>query len=434
MNALMVKRHLQTPSFFRLLTDKTFGIFLFGSFLSSMGFWIQSVGQGWQVLQMTNSALLLGLVVFAATAPNILFSLFGGVIVDRMNRRWLITVVQIVYMVTALLLGVLTTLHLITVWQIIALALLNGIFSCIGFPAWQAFIGDLVPAEDLKQGIALNSVQFNLSRVIGPAVGGISIGLVGIAGAYYLNALSYVFVIVPLLVMKFGVQSSRTSGKQRVLKDLSEGLRYTVQHKVLRMILLLQLVIAFLVYPFAALLPLFARDVFHTNAIGLGELNSAVGMGALVGSLLVVMLTRRMANGSRMLVWTCAIGGLACVAFSMMHNIQVACSVLVLVGVCMVMSSTIANTAVQTLVPEEMRGRVLSILALIIFGLAPFGNLASGWVSGIIGAQRTLAIGGVLCFVLALVIFVSQVKFTPGVPGDEDPLSQVGTSSVVSIK
>ncbi|HEX4206913.1 MAG TPA: MFS transporter [Ktedonobacteraceae bacterium] len=405
------RSQVQARSSFHLLSNKTFSVFILGSFLSSMGFWIQSIGQSWQVLQMTNSALLLGLVAFAATAPNIVFSLFGGVIVDRFNRQRLVIVVQIVYMLTALYLGIATTLHIVTVWQIICMALINGVCSCVGFPGWQAFIGDLVPAEDLKQGIALNSVQFNLSRVIGPAVGGLSIALVGIAGSYYLNMLSYVFVVIPLFFMHPVQHNSESSREKSLWQGMNEGLTYTFHSAKLMLLLFLQLLIAFLVFPYITLLPIFARDVFHIGAGGLGVLNSAAGIGALVGSVLVVFASRRMSNGVRMLLWACVIGGLACAAFAMTPNLQMASFWLIVVGSCTVMSSTIANAAVQTLVPEEMRGRVLSILALILFGLAPFGNLTAGWIAGTFGSQMTLAIGGILCVALSLLTFVLQLKF-----------------------
>src|SRR5205823_6793691 len=169
--------------------------------------------------------LLLGLVTFAATLPNIVLSLFGGVIADRFDRRHLLIGTQTIFMTTATLLGILTTLHIIAVWQIILMALINGTFNSAGQPTWQAFIGDLVRREQLKQGIALNSVQFNLSRVIGPALGGISIGVFGIAGSYYLNALSYLAVILPLILMH--PDQKQLAGKQQsVWRSLREGLSY----------------------------------------------------------------------------------------------------------------------------------------------------------------------------------------------------------------
>lgn len=182
---LVQTRAFAFPSSLRPLAEKNFALLWVGAFLSNAGFWIQSIGQGWQVLQLTNSALLLGLVTFIATLPNLLLSPIGGVIADRFNRRHLLLFTQCFYMLISLLMGILTTLHIITVWQIILLALLNGVFSSVGFPAWQTFVGDLLPPSQLRQGIALNSTQFNLSRVIGPAIGGLSVGIFGIAGSYY---------------------------------------------------------------------------------------------------------------------------------------------------------------------------------------------------------------------------------------------------------
>src|SRR5205823_1792756 len=220
-----VRHQITFPVSLHPLREKSFGFFWLGSFLSSIGFWVQSVGQSWQVLQLTNSTFLLGLVGFAAMLPNIVLSLFGGVIADRVNRRPLLIGTQIIFMSTAALLGIFTTLHRITVWQIILMALINGTFNTAGFPAWQAFIGDLLEPEQLKQGIALNSMQFNLSRIIGPALGGISIGIFGIAGSYYLNAISYLAVIIPLLLIH-PARKLRLSHQQGIWQDLREGLNY----------------------------------------------------------------------------------------------------------------------------------------------------------------------------------------------------------------
>src|SRR5438552_8080942 len=231
-----VRRQLTLPVSLQPLGDKNFGLFWFGSLLSSIGFWVQSVGQSWQVLQLTNSALLLGLVGFAALLPNIILSLFGGVIADRVNHRYLLIGTQIIFLSTATLLGVLTTLHSITVWQIILLALVNGTFNTVGIPAWQAFIGDLLELEQLKQGIALNSMQFNLSRVIGPALGGFSIGVFGIAGSYYVNAISYIAVIIPLILIH-PRHRERISRQQGMWQDFREGLSFARKRPSLRVIL-----------------------------------------------------------------------------------------------------------------------------------------------------------------------------------------------------
>jgi MFS family permease len=371
-----------------------------------MGFWIQNVGQGWQVLQLTNSALLLGLVAFAATLPNIIFSLVGGVVADRLDRRRLLIWTQVVYMLTALLLGIFTTFKIINVWHILAVALINGVVSTVGLPAWQTFVGDLVPPDQLKQGIALNSTQFNLSRVIGPAVGGLSVGLLGIAGSYYLNALSYVAVIIPLIFIRPQLHAQQAEQKQQegFWQGLRVGLNHARQRPVLQILLVLQLVTGFLVFPYLTLLPIFADSIFRVGATGLGLLNSAAGIGALGGSLLLVMLSQRIQDGARFLLIVSALAGVACLAFALVSNIILALPLLALLGATSVLSTTMTNTAVQTMVPESVRARVLSLWILIAFGLAPFGNLCAGWVAQSAGAAWTLGVGGAACMLGTIVI------------------------------
>src|SRR5947199_651999 len=398
-----VRRLIVFPVSLHPLKDKNFAPFLFGSFLSSIGFWVQSVGQSWQVLQLTNSAFLLGLVVFAAMVPNIVLSLFGGVIADRVNRRPLLIGTQSIFLCTAALLGILTTLHIITVWQIILMALINGTFNTVGIPAWQAFIGDLLELEQLKQGIALNSMQFSLSRVIGPSLGGFSIDVFGCAHSFYLNAISYVAVIISLILIH-PRHRERTSRQQGMWQDLREGLSFARKRSSLRMILLLQFIIAFLVFPYIVLLPIFARDIFHIGAPGLGVLNSASGIGALSGAILLVVLSQHLKRGKSLLVLLCVLGGFASLAFAVVNVLNVAILLLIALGACTVMSMTSTNTALQLLTPEHMRGRILSLWVMTALGLAPFGNLLAGWVAQSIGAPSTLAIGGVLCACGALFI------------------------------
>jgi MFS family permease len=308
---------------------------------------------------------------------------------------------------TATLLGILTTLHIIAVWQIILMALINGTFNSAGQPAWQAFIGDLVRREQLKQGIALNSVQFNLSRFIGPALGGISIGVFGIAVSYYLNALSYLAVIIPLFLMH--PDQKQLAGKQQsVWRSLREGLSYVRRRSTLQIILLLHFTIAFLVFPYVTLLPVFARDIFHIGAPGLGILNAASGMGALTGAILLMLLSQGLEQGRPFLIALCVLGGLAAIAFALSNILDVSLLILIVLGSCTVMSGTVTNATLQILTPEEMRGRVLSIWVMVAFGLGPFGNLLAGWVAQSFGARLTLAIGGSLCAVVALLIALSQ--------------------------
>ncbi|MBO0790362.1 MAG: MFS transporter [Ktedonobacteraceae bacterium] len=403
-----VKRSLTIPSSLRPLTHKNFGFFWLGAFLSSVGFWIQSVGQGWQVLKLTNSPLLLGLVSFASLAPNMILSLFGGVMVDRLNRRTVLLVTQMVYMSTALVLGILTSLGMIAVWHILVVAVMNGICSSVGFPAWQTFIGDLLPEKELKQGIALNSTQFNLSRVVGPALGGLCVGLLGIAGSYYLNGISFVAVIIPLLLMHS--EKSRTRVEQQsVWQGLCEGLKYATHNSLILLLLVLLFFFTSLVFPYLTLLPVFADNVFHIGAQGLGALNSAAGVGALTGSLLSVFLSQYIRNGQRMLTLLCVVGGTACVCFAFSGLVPVAMLFLFLLGGSTVMAMIVTNTTIQTHVPAEMRGRVVSLWVLVSSGIAPLGNLVAGWVAQEIGAPLTLTIGGTACVLLVLAVICVQI-------------------------
>ena len=431
-SSIVKSPRIMLPSSLEPLKDKNFALFWFGAFLSSIGFWIQTVGQGWQVLQMTNSALLLGLVVFAATLPNIVLSLFGGVIADRFNRRWLLVITQTVYMTTAALLGILTTLHIITVWQIIVLALVNGIFSSVGFPAWQTFIGELVQPGQLKQGIALNSMQFNLSRVVGPAIGGLSVGIFGIAGSYYLNALSFIAVLFPLFILHT-VARQRLSEQKSMWRGLGTGLRYVRQRPELQMTLLLQFLIAFLVFPYVTLLPIFAGDIFRIGATGLGILNASAGIGAMIGAILVVLLTRRIEHSVRVLMLLCVVGGGTCIAFALSGSIGASLLLLLVLGTCTVMSMTLTNTAVQSMTPPDMRGRVLSIWVMLTFGLAPLGNLVAGWVAQSLGAPVTLAIGGSLCAVGGLVVALIHLQKMAHVKHSEH-VEHIGESPFVQAK
>lgn len=361
------------------------------------------------MLQLTQSALLLGLVTLAATVPNLVFSLFGGVLVDRWDRRTMLFCTQSIYMTTALSLGILTTLHMIAVWEILAAALINGIVSALGLPAWQTFVTDLVPAKELKQGVALDFMQFNLSRAIGPALGGILVGIVGIAGSYYLNSVSYIAVLLSLLFVRADHKQLKAKG-QSVWRGLREGVAYVRKHRALQLALLLQFLLAFLVFPFSTLLPIFAGNIFRIGAQGLGFLNAVTGAGALAGALLFLLMSTRLRRTLRLMIILCVIGGSACVAFAFAYNVLIALPALLVLGVCSVLPLVVTNTAIQSMTPEHMRGRILSFRILITFGLAPFGNLLIGWVAQNIGAQMTLGLSGALCLVVTAVVAVVHVR------------------------
>jgi MFS family permease len=385
------------------LSHKEFGIFWLGSLLSSLGFWIQFVGQGWQVLQLTNSALLLACVTFATTVPKMVRVLLGDIFIECFNRQKLLAWMQIVYICTSLSLGVLTTLHMIAVWQIMLVACMNGACSSVGWPAWQGFIMDLVPEPEERRGIALNSMQFNIARAIGPALGGFSISLIGIAGSYYVNALSYIAVLVPLLCLHPVLRNRVVRPQRRVWHEIQSGFQYIWRHTPLLFVLLLQLFVTLLAFPYLMLLPVFARDIFRIGLAGLGLFNAAVGIGALTGSAVIVLLCRRLERPARVLYWACGCAGLICLCFALTRNVSLATFLLILLGACTVLANTLANAAIHVMVPGRSRAQVLRIWMLILFGIAPIGNILLGWVTQVLGAQRTVFNAGATCL---LVVFV----------------------------
>jgi MFS family permease len=400
---------LHVPHALQPLTEKYFGIFWAGALISSMGYWIQNVAQGWQVLQLTHSALLLGLVSFIGTIPNLFLLLFGGVIVDRFNRRFLVITAEGTYMLLAFFQGLLTTLHIITVWHIILMAFIAGIFNAVGFPAWQAFISDLLQEHELKQGLTLNSMQWNISRVIGPVIGALSVGIFGIAGSYYLNALSYAAVVVPLFFMHPPSKEHLQAGAQKTWQNVKNGLAYVRERPLIQILMGLQLAMNFLLLPYLTLLPIFAGNVFHTGSTGLGIMNAAAGIGALLGTLLLLAVMARLKHITRAMLWFCVPGGIAGLLLEWTHQQTFALPLLIALGASTVMASIAINTYIQATTPEYIRGRVISILALIIFGIAPFGTLLAGSVAQVVGAPLTMAGGGLLALLVSLtLVYIGQ--------------------------
>ena len=410
---MTIEQH-RTRSFFRLpdtlqpLTDKYFGIFWVGSFLSSLGFWIQNVAQGWQVLQLTNSAFLLSLVSFIGAIPNLFLLLFGGVLADRIDRRLLVILTESLFLGIALLQGVLTSLHLITVWYILIIACVNGIFSALAYPAWQAFISNLMPRGQVKHGFMLNFMQWNLARVIGPALGGLSVGIFGIAGSYYLNALSYAAVVIPLLIMRPPVQEQAKALSQNMWKELKAGFLSLKERPFLQFYMGLQLTISFLMLPYITLLPVFARDVFHSGPAGLGILNAADGIGALLGTLVMFGAMVRLQPTTRVRLCCYSLGALACCLLGWAPTQTIAMIALFILNVSMMIIGIIHNNFIQSTIPEEIRGRITSILGLIPLGIAPLGNLLMGAIAQSHGAPFSVTLGGLLCGLITLSLVLLQ--------------------------
>lgn len=389
---------------FRALRNRNYRLFWTGSFLSNIGTWMQSVAQGWLVLQLSNSPFWLGFVGFAGSLPVLVFSLVGGVVADLFDRRKLLLMTQTALMLLAVGLGVLTELHRVTVGQIAIIALLSGMMTALTLPTYQAIVRDLVGPEELLNAIALNSIQFNLSRVIGPTLAGFAVGAIGVAGCFYLNAVSFLALIFAL----HRIQLPQTEGPTRansLWEGFLEGVAYVrAQGRVFRLLTIIAAISLFGL-PYIMLLPLFARDILRCGATGLGYLMAASGLGAVLGALVLARLGDFRSKG-RLAVLGGIVFGLSTFGFALSRTFVLSLLFLFVDGWAMVSSVAVINTLLQTHVPGHMRGRVMSMYTLSFMGLLPVGNLMMGAFAEWIGAPWALATGGLViaAFVAGLAV------------------------------
>ncbi len=389
---------------FRALRHRNYRLFFYGQLVSLIGTWMQQTAMSWLVYQITGSKLLLGVVAAVGSAPMMFFSLWGGAIADRYPKRAIIICTQIAQMLPALILAALAWAGLATPGIIIATAMVSGIAMAFDMPARQAFTLDMTSREDLLNAISLNSSIFNGARVIGPALAGIVIGHLGTPVCFLLNGLSYVAVIVGLLMMRLPPHVPMAQ-EAAARAGAWSGLSYVLRHRRVRTILGLLGTVGIFGWSYAVLLPAFARDVFGLGADGYGVLMSASGVGALAGALTVagaghVFPPRNVALGG---VW---IFSGALLAFSFTRNYHAALAFMTLAGFGMLLFFSTSNTVLQTIVPDEMRGRVLGVWGLVFGAMIPIGSLEAGWLANWLGAPFALAFGAIICAIAGLVTLI----------------------------
>jgi len=384
---------------FAALRHRNFRLFITGQFLSLCGTWMQTIAQGWLVLQLTNSPFWVGVVGTMGSLPILVFTLYGGVLADRVNRRHGIILLQSLMLLEALTLGTLTAMHRITLPWIIVLATLLGSFTAFEVPLRQAFVIEMVGREDLMNAIAFNSLAFNGSRIVGPAIAGVLIATVGLASCFYANGFSYLAVLAGLLLIRVPPAKAPIRSAA-ALRDLREGVRYAMGHQRPRSLLLLTATLSIFGFSFLTMLPVFARDVVHSQAAGYGGLMSGLGVGAAAGGL-AIAASRRVDPGLRLVRWAGIIFGCSLMALALVDHYASAFILLAVAGCAMILNNVMTNTDLQTSAPDELRGRVMGFYSLMVLGMAPFGSFQAGWVSERIGVQGSLAIGGVACLVAA---------------------------------
>ena len=388
------------PSFGRALRHRNYRLFFTGQGISLVGTWLTKVATAWLVYRLTGSAWLLGVVAFAGQIPTFLLSPLAGVLVDRWNRRRVLLVAQSLAMVQSALLAALALGGIIRVWEVIALNVLQGLVDAFDMPVRQSMVVQMVEDRaDLPNAIALNSSMVNAARLLGPAIAGVLIAAVGEGWCFFIDALSYGAVLLSVLLMRLDLRP-RPPKSTRVLHEMAEGFRYASGFAPIRSLLLLLAVSGLAGRPFAVLLPVIAREVMNGGAGTLGMLQATAGVGALAGALYLASRTSVLGLG-RVVVGSAALFGLGLVAFSRVHVLWLAMPLLLLAGTGMMLQTAASNTIIQTVVDEDKRGRVASILAMSLFGTVPIGSLIAGALATRIGAENTIMAGGVICVVAA---------------------------------
>ena len=421
---------MNLPESLRSLRHRNYRIFFAGQLISLTGTWMQSVAQAWLAYRLTHSAALLGIVGFAGQIPTLLFSPAGGVVADRFARRRVLILTQASSMVLAFALAALTFADAVSVPWILALAALGGVVNAFDIPTRQAFAIDMVGRDDLVNAIALNSSIFNGARVIGPAIAGLLVARIGEAWCFLANGVSYLAVLGSLLAMRIRAVAGAPRSTS-VWTSVREGFVYVARARPVRALLLLLGLVSLTGMPYAVLMPVFAREVLGGDARELGLLMGASGVGALLGA--IVLANRRSMRGLGTFVAFCAGGmGVALVAFSFSRSFWISAALLVPVGFCMMSEMASSNTLIQSLIPDAMRGRVMSLYAMMFMGMAPVGALLAGSLAARIGAPATIAGGGIVCLAGALVFarhlphlrsearqMIVELQMTAGDPPEE---------------
>lgn len=370
----------------------------FGAFTSTTGFFVQQVAESWYIYNQTERSGLLGLTAFLNGIPILLFSLLGGVLADRMDRRHLLIASQVLQMTSAMALSLLFFTKQIAVWHIMAAAFASGLGQAFGGPAYQALIPSLVPKKILPNAIALISIQFNLAGVIGRPIGGIAFQRLGPTTCFFVNGLSFLAVIFSLLTVR--VKFVPKPGNTNMLSSLVEGLRSVFTNSPMRSLMLLSVITAFCGVPLFTLLPVFARDRFGFDADGFGALAAIVSLGAVIGALTVARLGNASRKGIRSLRAQILLGVVVLI-FSLTENLYVGATLLLISGGAILAVFAMINSLVQLNADEEMRGRIMSVYNTAFRGAMPVGNLVSGLAADQFGAARVVASNGLTLIVAA---------------------------------
>jgi predicted MFS family arabinose efflux permease len=390
---------------FKAFEYRDFRLMWFGACTSSIGTWMQIVAQGWLIYRLSHSAFLLALDQFLAGIPIFLFSLIGGVVADRVERRKILLGSQYVQMASAAILTVLVAMGTVQVWEILCLSFVSGFAQAFGGPAYQALIPMLVDRDDMPNAIALNSIQFNVAVMVGPALGGQTLAKLGETWCFGLNALSFLAPIISLSIITTRFLPAKTT--ETMFSSLKQGIQFARKQNSMEALILLAFCMTALAMPMRTYFPVFVKDIFHRGPETYGNLLALMGLGSIIGSLAIAGAGNMQRKG------LVALGALICLGigisgFALSKSLLFSGAILVLAGAAMMAVFATVNSLVQLITTNEMRGRVMSVYNFAFRGGMPMGNLVSGWLVPVFTAPVVLGVNGVLLILLALYFLFVQ--------------------------
>jgi len=390
---------------FKAFQYRDFRLLWVGACTSTIGTWMQTVAQSWLVLDISKSARMLGLDAFLGNIPIFLFSLIGGVVADRVSRRRLLMASQWVQLTCAFTLASLLALHVVRIWHILALSFIVGTAQSFGGPAYSALIPTLVQKEDVPNAIALNSIQFNLARVIGPVLGGVTMAKLGATWCFTLNGISFVAVIISLMLLQSGFKPQPTG--ESILASMKQGFSFIRKQGAMEALIVLAFCMTALAIPTITFLPVFAKDVFHGGPTTFTILLVFSGLGSIAGALIVAAMGNARNKGRiTLLMLICMGGGMA--GFALSKNLIWSCTLLFLSGAALLSAFTMLTSLVQLITSHEMRGRIMSVYNVAFRGGMPFGSVASGWLIPVFTAPFVISANGVLLMALGCYFLLFQ--------------------------
>ena len=416
---------------FRAFRNRNYALFFSGQSVSQIGTWMQRTGVSWVVYTMTRSAFMLGVTVFAMQFPSFIFSLYGGIIADRYDRYKILLITQTASMIQAALLAALVLTGHSTVWWLLSLSIILGIINAFDVPARQPMVHEMINnKDDLPNAMALNAAMVNVARLIGPALSGIILQRFGGGICFLLNGVSFIAVIISLLLMKMPAHTPPQT-KKKITSDLVEGFAYLKNTPSIGVILLMLTLASLLVLPYNTLLPVFAKVVYRGDAATFGYINSFIGLGAIIGTIGLASL-KSGTNLKKILFANTTIMGVSLVLFAFTHYFWLAMFFATICGLGTMAQTTICITIIQVDGDKNMRGRVMSFVAMAYFGMLPLGSLIIGAISQQIGAPYTLAGEGILGVIIALAFakFLRKDKLNKN---DPSPLEQAEELAIEKI-